>query len=524
LFVRADWEETYRFRKASDLVGRGFLHHYRIKRTGDWPDLGPTKITLPVSERELKRASIYAQIDALRKKKMPVATIALTLGMTKPAVESRLYYGKNPARSYNQNRTFDVGDWAEFMGWYVTEGSTAKHHNYRVMISQSRVSNPTHYERIQNLLNRMGFRFQAEPDGFTIYSAALYDNLAPLGPSTKRYVPAQVKQLPKSALARFFEAALMGDGDGNRKIYTASDRLRDDYCEIAIKLGYGATFSSREGSGYALPENRSWVIGVSKRQNLDTGIRTIEHIPYDGKVYCVTVQNHVILVEREGKLAWCGNCVPDGWFIWAAGNRKEDRAAVFDMPAPLANRFIHLVVESDFDSFKAYAVGHGIHEHLLAFLSFRPALLHKLDPQQPAWPSPRSWMMANALYHAELDIAPVVGLGAAAEFSSFVAIYRRLPDIAEILRGKGEHISFPKEPSLCYAVTAALTMRATSLAESYQAFQWMANKASTEWVQLYATDLFRLVDSRNERGKLAVLAQQDKRLQQLFSDYMTLLG
>ncbi|MEZ0277326.1 MAG: ATP-binding protein, partial [Roseimicrobium sp.] len=37
--------------------------------------------------------------------------------------------------------------------------------------------------------------------------------------------------------------------------------------------------------------------------------------------------------------------VPDGGFIRAAGNRKEDRAAVFDMPAPLANRFIHLEVE-----------------------------------------------------------------------------------------------------------------------------------------------------------------------------------
>src|SRR5690606_19509089 len=46
--------------------------------------------------------------------------------------------------------------------------------------------------------------------------------------------------------------------------------------------------------------------------------------------------------------------VPEGWFIWAAGNRKEDRAAVFDMPAPLANRFLHLEVEPDSESFKAY--------------------------------------------------------------------------------------------------------------------------------------------------------------------------
>ena len=77
--------------------------------------------------------------------------------------------------------------------------------------------------------------------------------------------------------------------------------------------------------------------------------------------------------------------VPDNWFVWAAGNRKEDRAAVFDMPAPLANRFLHLKVESDFDSFKVYALEKQIHEQIIAFLSFRSTLLHKFDPQQPAW-------------------------------------------------------------------------------------------------------------------------------------------
>jgi len=41
--------------------------------------------------------------------------------------------------------------------------------------------------------------------------------------------------------------------------------------------------------------------------------------------------------------------LPDGWFVWAAGNRKEDRASVFDMPAPLANRFLHLTVRADFE-------------------------------------------------------------------------------------------------------------------------------------------------------------------------------
>lgn len=227
----------------------------------------------------------------------------------------------------------------------------------------------------------------------------------------------------------------------------------------------------------------------------------------------------LILDRRVGSYT-----VPEDWFIWAAGNRKEDRAAVFDMPAPLANRFIHLTVEPHFESFKAYALEHDIHEHLLAFLSFRPGLLHKLDPQQPAWPSPRSWMVANDLYQAGLDIAPVVGVGAAAEFTSFIALYHQLPDVASILNGNGSGIKFPAEPSLRYAITVALTMRANSLQESYRAFQWMAEKASAEWIQLFATDLFRLAHKRNEIGKLAALVQRDARLQKMFQEYMKLLA
>ena len=65
----------------------------------------------------------------------------------------------------------------------------------------------------------------------------------------------------------------------------------------------------------------------------------------------------LILDRRVGSYV-----VPEDWYVWAAGNRKEDRAAVFDMPAPLANRFLHLQVETDFDSFKTYALEKQVHE------------------------------------------------------------------------------------------------------------------------------------------------------------------
>ena len=89
----------------------------------------------------------------------------------------------------------------------------------------------------------------------------------------------------------------------------------------------------------------------------------------------------LILDRRVGSYA-----VPEGWYIWAAGNRKEDRAASFDMPAPLANRFIHLEIAPDLDSFKDYALATGVHEQIMAFVMFRPELMHRLSPSSRPGP------------------------------------------------------------------------------------------------------------------------------------------
>lgn len=227
----------------------------------------------------------------------------------------------------------------------------------------------------------------------------------------------------------------------------------------------------------------------------------------------------LILDRRVGSYS-----VPDGWFIWAAGNRKEDRAAVFDMPTPLANRFLHLFVEPDFESFKAYALAANAHEQILAFLSFRPELLHRLDSTNPAWPSPRSWMMASALHGAKLSIEPVVGLGAEAEFKAYLDVYNNLPNIEKILQGSGDNTVFPKEPSVRYATVMGLTQRATDLKQSLRAFRWLSSKAPSEWAQLFATDLIRLAQARNQFGVLATLAQQEPKLQEYLKDYMEMLG
>jgi len=231
------------------------------------------------------------------------------------------------------------------------------------------------------------------------------------------------------------------------------------------------------------------------------------------------VAQQLILDRKVGSYT-----VPEGWFVWAAGNRKEDRAAVFDMPSPLANRFLHLQVEPDFESFKSYALSTGLHEQIIAFLSFRTTLLHKLDPHLPAWPSPRSWEMASKLHYAGLDITPAVGTGTSAEFFAYIKLYENLPDLSGIFKGQGNKIPFPSEPSVRYATTIGLALRASDAIQAYNAFQWISQVAGAEWVQLFAVDLFRSMRSKGKIGVLAQLVQKDAKLQQFMKDFQGLMG
>ena len=215
--------------------------------------------------------------------------------------------------------------------------------------------------------------------------------------------------------------------------------------------------------------------------------------------------------------------VPEGWFIWAAGNRKEDRAAVFDMPAPLANRFVHLEIEPDFDSFKTWALANDLHEQILAFLSYRKNLLHKIDKNHPSWPSPRAWSMASRLHGAGLTIAPAVGKGPASEFSAFVALYHKMPDVEAILVGAKKTPAFPEEPSLRYAMVIALVMRLKTGEQGLNVLTYLAAKAPAEWVQLFAADAIPLLRKSGNLPKLAQLVKTEPALKDFMARFKTMI-
>ena len=217
--------------------------------------------------------------------------------------------------------------------------------------------------------------------------------------------------------------------------------------------------------------------------------------------------------------------VPDGWFIWSAGNRKEDFAAVFDMPAPLANRFIHLEVKSGLDEFKEYALKHQIDDRIISFLNFRPKLLHKIDKNSPSWPSPRSWDIANKLLNAKLDIDPAIGSASASEFRSFCKVYANLPKIEPILSGKDKP-DFPDDLSSRYALTCALAVRAKTVDEVENAFIYLEEKSSMEWLTQCTYDVSMIWKSKGAKSinKLTDMIIANKKLMSVANQLSKMLA
>jgi MoxR-like ATPase len=166
--------------------------------------------------------------------------------------------------------------------------------------------------------------------------------------------------------------------------------------------------------------------------------------------------------------------LPADWVVIAAGNPASERGVHFAMPRPLRNRFVHLDLEPDLDDWSRWAVKAQVRPEIIAFLRFKPELLHTADATSDAnaWPTPRSWEMASQVlcgiarrqktqllsgtseFEAQL-LDGTVGPAAASELVAFLRLFRQLPSIDEILLNPAT-TTVPTEPSAQIAIATAL--------------------------------------------------------------------
>ena len=167
----------------------------------------------------------------------------------------------------------------------------------------------------------------------------------------------------------------------------------------------------------------------------------------------------LILNRRVGEYR-----LPDNVMIVAAGNREADKGVTYRMPAPLANRFVHLELAVDFDDWFQWAVDNKIHNDVVGYLTFSKKDLYDFDPKSPSrsFATPRSWSFVSELLEDELDeetttdlVSGAVGEGLAIKFVAHRKVAAQMPNPTDILSGKVKELK-TKEISAMYSLTVSL--------------------------------------------------------------------
>ena len=157
--------------------------------------------------------------------------------------------------------------------------------------------------------------------------------------------------------------------------------------------------------------------------------------------------------------------LPDNVVLVAAGNRESDKGVSFRMPMPLANRFVHLEVRADYDSWNEWAVQNRVHKDVVGYIGFAKQDLMDFNPRSSsrAFATPRSWSFVSEFLYdedatdAELSdlISGTVGDGLGVKFMAHRKHASKMPNPSDILAGKVKTLEV-KEVSAMYSLTVSM--------------------------------------------------------------------
>lgn len=157
--------------------------------------------------------------------------------------------------------------------------------------------------------------------------------------------------------------------------------------------------------------------------------------------------------------------LPDGVSIIAAGNRETDKGVTYRMPAPLANRFLHLELRTDFDDWLKWATTNRVHEQVVGYLGFAKQDLYDFDPRSSskAYATPRSWcFVSELLKDDDLEestltdlVSGAVGEGLAVKFMAHRRVAKQMPNPSDILAGLVKTCNI-KEISAMYSLNISM--------------------------------------------------------------------
>jgi len=232
----------------------------------------------------------------------------------------------------------NLSEWVRLLGWVLSEGHCG---TWNVSVHNC---DPKVVDEVVSLWRKLGFEpslySKVNHCGKIAYSVVVHN--AELARRLKEYgvvacekrVPEWIKELTPEYIKLFLDSYFRGDGSwGGRgsakRIATASPRMSNDLQELIFKIGDTARITPRKGGYCSIGPNApykckdyfvvKWVrthkTPLDRHQSNKLSTRSVEAwVPYEGKIYCVTLPNHTnhtVLVRRGGRVHWSLNSHPD---------------------------------------------------------------------------------------------------------------------------------------------------------------------------------------------------------------------
>jgi DNA modification methylase len=231
-------------------------------------------------------------------------------------------YGLRTKKIYrNENSLIvDTDDWLRFLGIFLTDGSLTydvKRGIYKISIYQTKTN---FLKEIEDLLERLPFNFEYKKQKNEYYccSKQLASFLLDTKSKNLRTIPDYVFSMSKRQKEILLLWLFYGDGSFTKnnelwKISVCSEIMKDQIIRLLFESGricslYSYYPKDRVWNGKLIKSNYPMTtIQVLNKEQTYVKKKNITMVDYDDKVYCVSVPNKTLLVEKSGQLVWCGN-------------------------------------------------------------------------------------------------------------------------------------------------------------------------------------------------------------------------
>lgn len=200
--------------------------------------------------------------------------------------------------------------------------------------------------------------------------------------------------------------------------------------------------------------------------------------------------------------------LPDNCIVIAAGNRTTDQSVSYKMPKALCNRLMHFNIETNYKAWHKWAIANDIDSRIIGYLAFDNSKLC-VEPESGdmAYPTPRSWSFVNNLLKTVDDdveklhllISACVGVDAALEFESWVKMFKDLPNVDEVIKGRCTRYPTTHDALMAFSasiLTAIRSNRQRITAEELENVCAYVKKFPTDFAMSLYSDLNAMEDIR----------------------------